>query len=217
MKNREQTHADCHRQETRRTATGRTRHATINANLNPETGEVKRTGYAHDENNTDNRREETRTTDGRNSTDLVREARERRNEARARSRRVRANRLARALNRERRKDTHERDEKKQTRRDTETKEETTEAERQAEEPEKTRDHVWSRADRSNREDAQAQAQEERDNNDELAAEAKAGHPVMEQDEDDRVYARADELRAEQGKEARVDKLLRDKARREAEH
>lgn len=215
MKTREQTHADCHRQETRRTATGRARHATINANRH-EDGEVRRNATAHADDSNE-RREDERTTDGRNSTDLVRDARERRNEARARSRRARANRLARALNRERRKDTHERDEKKQTRRDTETKEETTEAERQAEEPEKTRDHVWSRADRSNREDAQAQAQEERDNNDELAAEVKAGHPVMEQEEDDRVYARADELRAEQGKEARVDELLRDKARREAEH
>lgn len=61
-----QLRADCHRQEARRDLEAHTRVATINANLNPETGEVKRNAYAHrDDRPLSEHREAERTTQGR--------------------------------------------------------------------------------------------------------------------------------------------------------
>lgn len=74
--NRTQIKADCHRQEERTTPTGAKRFVIVNANRH-ENGEVKRSAYANAD-ETDDHREETRTTDGRNSTDLVYDARRRR-------------------------------------------------------------------------------------------------------------------------------------------
>ena len=74
---RQQTHAHCHRQETRKTPDGDKRIVTVNANLQPD-GTISRDAFAHDRANSHRQRSERRTTTERTSTDLVYDARTRR-------------------------------------------------------------------------------------------------------------------------------------------
>lgn len=76
--NRQQTRADCHRQEARTTPGGETRYATVNANRKPD-GTIKRDVYAIKQmGRIGDYREDTRTTTERPGSDMVYEARTRR-------------------------------------------------------------------------------------------------------------------------------------------
>ena len=75
--NRKKLQAHCHRQEEWTTPNGEKRFAMINANQHPETGEISWDASANG-GRIEKFWHEERTTDGRNSTDLVHDARTRR-------------------------------------------------------------------------------------------------------------------------------------------
>ena len=246
-KRRTQTQADCHRQETWTTDTGKTRHAVVNANRH-EDGKINWNATAHAD-DSEERREENWTEDGWNSTDLVYEARRRRTNRQAKRRNRKARKIADALEWERWRDTHCWNDDDKYRIDEQSGESTTEEQRQEERDDRIEEHIWDRADRSDWEDMQAQAQNEWDRNHGLPErrnddhdrwtspikeeqpeerkkreehekkynEARQNEPTTADEEEERIDCRTDELRAEQANEPEIAKTLKEKAEREAKH